>query len=45
MTGALVTLTDVLDRVQSIIQTVGTPLILWMFGFWLLSLFLWFRSK
>ena len=44
MTGSLTTLADVMDRVQSILQSVWTPIILGVFGFALLSLFLHFRK-
>ena len=44
MTWSLTTLTNVMDSVQSILTTVGSPIILGVFGFALLSLFLHFRK-
>lgn len=37
-------LTSVMDNVQSILQSIGSPIILGVFGFALLSLFLSFRK-
>lgn len=44
MTGDLVTLSAVLDKVSSILQTIWWPIILWVFAFSLLGLFLHFKN-
>ena len=44
MTWNLVTLSDVLDKVTSILQTIWWPIILGVFAFSLLGLFLHFKN-
>lgn len=44
MSSWLITLSDVMDKVSTILQSVWSPIILWMFGFSLLALFLHFRK-
>lgn len=44
MTGDLSVLSLVLDKVESILTHVSSPIILWMFWFSLLALFLRFKN-